>query len=80
MEETVYVQLINKITKTWNGLDYSIVAAEVLLLSEQEAQLSLNWLNNTLSEYNQAPSYLRKYLYCFSTVSLLRSNLEYGSF
>ena len=80
MEETVYVQLIDKLTSRWSGLNYSIVAAEVVLLSEEEAQLSLNWLINPLSEYSQPPSYLRKYLYSFSMVSLLRSNLGYGSF
>lgn len=80
MEETVYIQLINKIMSTWSGLDYSTVAEEVLSLSKVDAQLSLDWLNNPFLEYNQAPAYIRKYLYCFSTVSLLRSNLGYGSF
>lgn len=80
MEANVKIQLINKIMSTWTGLDYSTVAEEVLLLSKVDAQLSLDWLNNPSLEYNEAPSYLRKYLYRFSTVSLLRSNLGYGSF
>lgn len=80
MEETVYVQLINKMMSRWNGLNYSIVAAEVILLSEEEAQLSLDWLNNSLTEDNHTPSYIQKYLHSFSMVSLLRSNLGYGSF
>ena len=80
MEETIYVQLTDKITSRWSDLDYSIVAAEVVLLSEEEAQISLDWLNNPLSEYNHAPFYIRKYLHSFSIVSLLRSNLGYGSF
>lgn len=80
MEETVYVQLINKMMSRWNGLDYSIVAAEVISLSEEEAQLSLDWLNNSLTEDNNTPSYIQKYLHSFSMASLLRSNLGYGSF
>ena len=80
MEETVYDSLIDKIMSTWNGLDYSKVATDVLRLTKEDAQLSLDWLNNPFSEYNQAPSYLKKYLYSFSMVSLLRSNLGYGSF
>ena len=80
MEETVYVKLIYKMMSTWSGLDYSKLSSEVVLLSEEEAQVSLDWLNNPLSEDNHAPSYIRKYLHSFSLVSLLRSNLGYGSF
>lgn len=80
MEETVYIQLINKIMSTWDGLDYFTVAEEVVLLSEEEAQLSLSWLNNYHQRDNQAPALIRKYLHSFSMVSLLRSNLGYGSF
>lgn len=80
MEANLKIQLIDKIVRTWNGLDYSTVAEEVLLLSKEEAQLSLDWLNNYPQRDNEAPAYIRKYLYSFSMVSLLRSNLGYGSF
>lgn len=80
MEETIYHQLVDKITSRWSGLDFSMVVAEVSVLSQEEVQLSLDWFNNPLSKDTEVPFFISKYLVNASVVSLLRSNIGYGCF
>jgi hypothetical protein len=80
MEETIHHQLANKITSSYTALDYSMVVAEVSTLSQEEAQLSLDWLSSPAPRSTSIPSFIQRIFFSNNLLSLLRSNLGYGSF
>lgn len=80
MEETVYIQLVDKIMSRYPALDSFRVEAEISPLSQEEAQRCLDWLNSPSPISTNIPSVIQRLFFSTNLVSLLRSNLGYGSF